>query len=746
MISRLSIRATLSALIFSIGLVATVFAIISFWEASSASIESNTARLYAAVDRNLLVLQMGLLSEKADSPNVLRMSGDALAKARASMAENRQTVDKGYQAADALMADASDPSVLKAYGDVKSAMTDFLQARSAIDTALSSAKPQESSAGEAIGRAGNVLMERAINLAQMLETAMAESEPVLGDLGAIKRIAWQVRNVGGSVWEVAHGPYTGGPVLTPALIKKLDTIEGSTRSYWELLQSMSKSSTIPAPVKAAVDQARSEYFEGSFGTLRQSIVADVQAGKMPQMEFSVWLPKLIVAINTITNVAIVSMDQANIIAENAQYGAFRTAAISGVVGLAVLALWGLGYLVMKGRLFNPLELMTDAVRRLAKNDVAVDIPAFTRRDEMAELAGAVAVFKQNAIARMELEEKARQFQQELDRKLRETQAAFEAAGASQKAFLGTLATGLERLALGDLSTRIDKNSDPAFLTIQENFNGAIGRLEAALSAVLESANAVTDGVQEISQSTDSLARRTEQQAAALEQTAAALEEITANVGSSAGRSSEARTVAVNAVSNATKSGSVVAEAVAAMRRIEEASAKVRNIITVIDEIAFQTNLLALNAGVEAARAGEAGKGFAVVAQEVRELAQRSASASKEIRDLIQRSNQEIGEGVKLVAETGEALHTIEHDIATINDHMEAIAVSSSEQAAGISQVNTAVNQMDHATQQNAAMVEESNAAASLLAQEANKLRQAMRGFRIGEGSSTYGMRNATRAA
>jgi methyl-accepting chemotaxis protein len=156
---------------------------------------------------------------------------------------------------------------------------------------------------------------------------------------------------------------------------------------------------------------------------------------------------------------------------------------------------------------------------------------------------------------------------------------------------------------------------------------------------------------------------------------------------------------------------------------------------VIDEIAFQTNLLALNAGVEAARAGEAGKGFAVVAQEVRELAQRSAKAAKEIKELIRNSSVEVGSGVKLVSETGEALKTIEGYIVTINQHMDAIATSAREQSVGLSEVNTAVNQMDQVTQQNAAMVEEANAAGANLANEAARLRELIGRFDLGAGAS-----------
>jgi methyl-accepting chemotaxis protein len=169
-----------------------------------------------------------------------------------------------------------------------------------------------------------------------------------------------------------------------------------------------------------------------------------------------------------------------------------------------------------------------------------------------------------------------------------------------------------------------------------------------------------------------------------------------------------------------------------MRRIEQSSSEISNIIGVIDEIAFQTNLLALNAGVEAARAGEAGKGFAVVAQEVRELAQRSANAAREIKELIRNSAAQVESGVRLVGETGDVLRLIGTHVSTINSHMDSIALSAREQSVGLGEVNIAVNQMDQVTQQNAAMVEETTAASVTLANEANRLRQLVSQFTLDE--------------
>ncbi|MBI1197565.1 MAG: chemotaxis protein, partial [Phenylobacterium sp.] len=212
---------------------------------------------------------------------------------------------------------------------------------------------------------------------------------------------------------------------------------------------------------------------------------------------------------------------------------------------------------------------------------------------------------------------------------------------------------------------------------------------------------------------------------------AALDEITATVKRSAEGAKEASNVASGARDQAERSGEVVREAVAAMGDIQASSGKISNIIGVIDEIAFQTNLLALNAGVEAARAGEAGKGFAVVAQEVRALAQRSAEAAKEIKTLISSSGTQVDRGVKLVTDTGKALEAIVERVASIDGLVSEIARAASEQATGLAEVNTAVNQMDQVTQQNAAMVEEATAASAQLKREAVELADLVAKFDVG---------------
>ncbi|MCQ4635074.1 MCP four helix bundle domain-containing protein [Shinella sp. CPCC 100929] len=405
-------------------------------------------------------------------------------------------------------------------------------------------------------------------------------------------------------------------------------------------------------------------------------------------------------------------------------------AIFGAVALAVSAL---SFWIILAGVSRPLNAITAIMQTLARGVTDFEVPFRARRDEIGSIAGAVEVFRQSAIDKHSLEQQAEatRLQVEADRVRLQEEAEAAAQQRLRQATSG-LAAGLRRLSAGELDFELNEPFAPDFDALRSDLNSAVGQLGEALRAVAQSVDEMDTGTREISTGADALSKRTEQQAASLEETAAALDEITANVTNSTRRAEEARTVAAQANGSAARSGDVVANAVNAMQRIEQSSSQISSIIGVIDEIAFQTNLLALNAGVEAARAGDAGKGFAVVAQEVRELAQRSAQAAREIKELIRNSEAEVRNGVKLVSETGEALQSIGGFVATINQHMEAIAVSAREQSVGLSEINTAVNQMDQTTQQNAAMVEETNAASATLVAQAEKLRRLIGRFTLGQ--------------
>ncbi|HBF31177.1 methyl-accepting chemotaxis protein [Rhizobium sp.] len=411
-------------------------------------------------------------------------------------------------------------------------------------------------------------------------------------------------------------------------------------------------------------------------------------------------------------------------ADTASYSNYLSGGLMVLVSL--LSLLAIYIAVVK-----PVRTINDAMRNLAAGDHDSAIKNLDRKDEVGEMAVAVEVFRQAAITNLRLEEDAvaTRLKSEAERADVTARAEEEARARMNEATSG-LAAGLRRLAAGDLSFQLTAAFAPDFEGLRHDLNTAVEQLGRTLGAVAEATASIDSGSNEMRRSADDLSKRTEQQAASLEETAAALDQITANVSNSSRRVEEARRVAVEANGSASKSGGVVANAVTAMERIEDSATQIANIIGVIDEIAFQTNLLALNAGVEAARAGDAGKGFAVVAQEVRELAQRSANAAKEIKELIRKSTEEVGNGVHLVRDTGDALRTIEEFIVSMNQHMEAIATSSREQAIALAEVNTAVNQMDQVTQQNAAMVEETSASSGSLTSEASKLRQLVEQFTL----------------
>ena len=292
--------------------------------------------------------------------------------------------------------------------------------------------------------------------------------------------------------------------------------------------------------------------------------------------------------------------------------------------------------------------------------------------------------------------------------------------------------GLERLAGGDLTVRIDAAFTPEFEPLRASFNSAAATMQDSLQTVVAVGNGLASGCGDIRTAADDLSLRTERQAASLEETAAAMDEITSNVRVTADTAGRAETIVAGAHRAAEESSVVVERAMQAMAGIERASNEISEIISVIDGIAFQTNLLALNAGVEAARAGDAGKGFAVVASEVRALAQRSADAARDVKARITASTLQVDNGVGLVSETGAALQRIITQMADISSSVASIASAARQQAGGLSQINTAVGEMDAMTQQNAAMVEETTAAARNLAAEAERLADAVCRFRVGE--------------
>ena len=291
---------------------------------------------------------------------------------------------------------------------------------------------------------------------------------------------------------------------------------------------------------------------------------------------------------------------------------------------------------------------------------------------------------------------------------------------------------LTALAANDLTKTMTGNYQGEFEQMKSSLNSAIQNLTGTVTTVREAVEAVTSGSEQISKGSEDLSQRTSEQASALEETSASMEEMTSTVKQNADNAKQANQLAITAREVADKGGAVTSRAVEAMGEINKSSKKIADIITVIDEIAFQTNLLALNAAVEAARAGEHGRGFAVVAAEVRNLAQRSATAAKEIKGLINESIQRVSDGSELVNQSGKTLEEIVGSVKRVTDIIAEISAASQEQASGIDQVNKAITQMDETTQQNAALVEETTSAAQSMKDQAKELMRQVEVFKTGQ--------------
>ncbi len=457
--------------------------------------------------------------------------------------------------------------------------------------------------------------------------------------------------------------------------------------------------------------------------------------------------------NAMVGVIVFGWDKSHTIA-----AAYESAVKTSLVAL-VVALFAVGGFVvlLKFLVSNPLNRLTNTASEFAKNNYDVEVTDTERGDELGKLARAVEVFKQNGMKVAELNaaeietaerqasERAEMMQNLGDAFGNVVNAAVQGDFSKRvncdfpDAELNQLGDGVNQLvetvegglretgvvlaALADtnLTKRMDGNYQGAFLELKEDTNRVADRLTEVVGQLRGTSGTLKNATAELLTGSNDLSERTTRQAATIEETSAAMEQLSETVLQNSKEAENASGNAEKVRSTAEHGGEVMAQTTSAMQRITESSHKISNIIGMIDDIAFQTNLLALNASVEAARAGEAGKGFAVVAVEVRRLAQSAAQASSEVKALIDQSAIEVDGGTKLVSQAAENLKQMLEAARANNELMESIATNSRSQASSIEEINTAVREMDEATQHNAALVEETNAAIEQTEGQADEL-------------------------
>lgn len=402
--------------------------------------------------------------------------------------------------------------------------------------------------------------------------------------------------------------------------------------------------------------------------------------------------------------------------QRAAMDAAKNGAMIAVVagGLGAVAIAGLMAWLLARAIVRPLVDMTGTMGRLANGDTQVEVPARDRADEVGLMAQAMLVFRENARQKQIADAEAAKAQQD------------------QNFVTETISQNLALVSRGDLTAAIAVEFPPAYAALRSNFNEAIGNLRELIAGAVESTAAIQTGASEIAQASEDLARRTEANAASLEETSAAITQMDQRLKATAAAAGRTLERADGALTTVSGGRAVADEAVLAMNRVSESAKGIDSVIEGLDKVAFQTRVLAMNAAVEAGRAGEAGRGFAVVADLVSALAMRAEEEAGRARDQLTATRSDIGSAVSMVERVDGALANISGDVGEVHALLSTIAADNQAQASAVTQISAAVTAMDTATQQNAAMVEETSAAARTLNSEVVTLADRAGRFSIGD--------------
>ena len=603
-------------------------------------------------------------------------------------------------------------------------------------------------------------------ISSQLTKSLKLEDAFIDQLMELKQLSWVARNAAGDA-SVMLSNGLGGLPLPPQPMMVYSNNLAKLDTAWAAVEDLASGLPLPPKFAAAVANAKKEFLGPEFTELRMKMLKALIAGEKTDVKADDWSTMSVAKLSSLLTVAERALEVAKDYAAEQHAKAFWNLSIQlGLLVLALTTACGI-LLIISRRVTGPLRAIQQTMQRLAAGEFDVTLPGLDRKDEIGDVANAVERFKVLAVekaqqqseelmqrqraasdqqaeaARLEGERNAKATQEEADRQTRaaEAEAANQAQIAAERARIAedqaravrALGDGLQKLSDGDLTFRLPEGFPEDYRQIKDDFNGAIARLQETIRALVDSTREVASAAAEISTSTTDLSQRTEEQAASLERTSSAMEEISSTVRANASNAKQASEFAVATRDVADRGGAIVSEAVDAMSRIEDSSHKIADIIGVIDEIARQTNLLALNAAVEAARAGDAGRGFAVVATEVRSLAQRSSQAAKDIKELISHSTTQVKDGVDLVNRTGSSLTEIVESIKKVANIVGEISTASAEQATGLDDITKALTQMDEATQQNSALVEENAATAKTLEEQSRAMDEQVGLFRVDDG-------------
>ncbi|HYA74768.1 MAG TPA: methyl-accepting chemotaxis protein [Roseiarcus sp.] len=719
------------------------------WKGASAwtnyGIAVDQKKFDAEADRYIAGLYEVLL-ERLDTNNALLAAEPASATVLAKIEGHRKIITDNFDAGLAGLEKRNFPNKQTLMQGLQAALQKAAEYRRQADDAVK--RPRDQRDENLLKTFAPIITDSvnaALNVWYSALYSTAKNDPQLARLASIKEIGWRMRDYSGQERaNIASAIASGAPIPANRLAANAE-MRSRVDILWQQLRNLTLDDDTHPAIREAMRNAQEKYFK-DFLSLSDAMRKVGEAGGQYPMTSQQWVETTNPQIGSLLNV-LYAAATASEVATNAaiERSSHELEITLGLMLLSAATAIGCAIYVAS-RVSKPLTKLTEAMTRLAGGDLTASIPNSSDANEIGDMARSVLVLRDNGVERARLEAEAAADRAAAEAEREQSEAERRRGEDELAAVVGALADNLMKIAKGDLTTRIEAEFKGRYRQIKTDFNEAVARLEEAMRAVTESARAIQAGTEQISTAADDLSRRTEQQAASLEETAAALEEITSTVKKSAEGATHARQVVAAADDDAKKSALVVRQAVEAMGGVEKSAGQINQIIGVIDEIAFQTNLLALNAGVEAARAGDAGRGFAVVASEVRALAQRSAEAAKEIKGLITASTRQVESGVKLVGETGRSLERIVAQVAEINSVVGDIAAGAREQATGVSEVNSAINQMDRMTQDNSAMVEESTAATRSLLQETALLSRLIGQFQLSRTGENEAMRRELQKA